>query len=80
MEEDWKKLWAELRADEPLLGAPGFSLDEVKVRMNDGRILSGAEAAAEYEAEEAETKEPGLDEVNAGFLDSIVELFKKTRG
>jgi hypothetical protein len=77
---EWKRIWDEIRAEEPPIGAPGFSLDEVKVRMNDGRILSGAEAMAEYEAEEAETQEPGWDEVDAGFLDSIVELFEKTGG
>jgi hypothetical protein len=78
MEEDWKKLCDEIRAEEPPIGAPGPSLDEVKVRMRDGRIISGAEATAEYEAEEAQTKEPGWDDVS--FLDSIVDLFKKTGG
>jgi hypothetical protein len=78
MEEDWKKLWAEMREEEPPIGAPGTSLDEVKVRMRDGRIISGAEAMAEFEAEEVQTKEPGWDDVS--FLDSIVDLFKKTGG
>jgi hypothetical protein len=46
--------------------------------MKDGRILSAAEAQAEIEAEEAQTQEPGWDDVS--FLDSIVDLFKKTGG
>jgi hypothetical protein len=50
-------------------------LEEVKVRMRDGRIISGAEATAEYEAEEAQTKEPGWDDVS--FLDSIVICSRK---
>jgi hypothetical protein len=30
MEEDWKELWDEIRAEEPPIGAPGPSLDEVR--------------------------------------------------
>jgi hypothetical protein len=75
---EWKRIWDEIRAEEPPIGAPGFSLDEVQVRMKDGRILSAAEAQAEIEAEEAEAQEPGWDDVS--FLDSIVDLFRKTAG